>query len=140
MAVQIQNHIHLGTTLDADNAPIGKYSVRFGGLDETPDVPLTIDRAITGALHVHILPDGSGNPKQYTSGRYTLLVQQADLAGLISLFGKIVYYCPITHPDDGESHLSYRKSVVVTIKPGGMAPLTPAGEWWTVAIELQEKP
>jgi hypothetical protein len=136
LPTQIQNHIHLQALTAA--AEDGVFHVRHGTLDETPNIPVIMERAVTGKLHVHRLLDNTGALIQFREDRFTLICTQAERDAALALAGQTMYYIPIYHPDNGETanHTAARIKCVLTIRPGSVTNIDASCQYWTVAIDL----
>lgn len=111
----LQDHIHLALTLGAgpENAPVLKWGITDRA--EIPEVLASFERAITGKPLISFLPDGIGNPKQFLSYRYLVVVKdpggddsvmQGLMAQLQSMQSRLVYLCDSYHPNGGVDHTS----------------------------------
>jgi hypothetical protein len=132
MALGIQSHIHL----DTDDPPTAEYPVAMGTLDFTADVLLSMERGVTGKLHVHRVVDGGGDPYQFVADACTLLLTQAQMATVKALAGKAVYYVPNRHDDDDVG--SYATACILVIPTGGITNIDPMGDWWRVQIQVAD--
>lgn len=107
----VQDHIHIGTTLEgAENAPSNKYRARA----RTPfwRIETQIDRGLTGKLFFDGIRDGNGDIIRFDEYDYNLLVSLDEIEVLKSMLGREVYLVDHVHPDDGEDHSAYVRSVV----------------------------
>ena len=137
MAVEMHDHIHL----DTDNPPADEYKVAHGTLDHTPNVPVELERALTGKLHVHRLVDGDGDPVQFQSDKLRMKLTYAEMVAVTGMAGKMVYYAFNYHDDDEESGAldvwpdsSYVVRSLLLVRQ--VTNLDPRAAYWYVTIEL----
>ena len=131
MAASIQNHCHLDTV----NPPVATYSVISGSWDVTLDVPLVMERGLTGLLHYHRILDEGGDVVQFEGERFT--IRRATLAQMLTLrglAGKVVYY---VSPYHDEASLTVVSAILV-VPRGGIVNLDPMGTLWNVQVELTD--
>jgi len=133
-----QNHIHITPYSQGASDEGYQYRVRQGSLDQTPFIPVVMERSITAKLHVHRLLDGDGDPVQFVGDAMLLMVTNDELNALLSVLATDVWYVPIIHPDDGEDHTTYAKQCVFTAKPGSVSNVDPMCTWWTIAVEFTD--
>jgi len=109
--VDIQNHIHLDTSYGGtpEFAPTTKYKVFVREPKHTAYV--SINRALTARLISSTLLDISNDPVVTTDYQLVLKLTPAEIAVLRGKLGKLVYFCDSYHPDDGESHSAYRRTM-----------------------------
>jgi hypothetical protein len=130
MTLQLNDHCHL----DTNSPPTATYHVMHQGYDPHEQVPMAVERTLTGKLKAHLLLDSSGDPVQLTSHAMTLMVSQAEKTTLESLIGKPVYYIPNWHDDSDQA--SYVISCKFNVQRGGMIPVDPKGTYWYVQLEI----
>ena len=137
----MQNHIHLSETVSGapENAPDTIWTVT--NRTEIPNVVMTYERTLTGKLRRHILREG-GNPVQFYDYGYELKIYdyggkttEQRLAQIRSMAGKFVYLVDVPHPDDGQNHAAYVKTMLVN-RVGDISPFTKSGQLYYVTIEL----
>lgn len=140
MAVQVHDHIHLGT----NNPPTTEYRVVQGTLDHSQEASVMTERGVTGLLHVHALENGSGIIR-FDADRETVILRGAnaitDLDTLKALSGEIVYYVPNYHDDAAMGTWptsNYIIRHVLTLTRGGLANIDPMMSFWTIQIELTD--
>ena len=140
MAIQVHDHIHLGT----NNPPTTEYRVVQGTLDHSQEVPVMTERGVTGLLHIHTLEDGGGIVR-FDADRETVILRGTDaitdLDTLKALAGETVYYVPNYHDDAAMgtwSTSAYIIRCVLIIPRGGITNVDPMMSFWTVQIELAD--
>lgn len=143
MATQIQNHIHLDTSIGGapENAPTQTWSVF-----ERAVIPVKVSgyvRGITGQLRNNVLMS-SGEIVQLRDYGYVVKVQaegvytaQEMLETLLSMDGKTVYLVDNYHPDDGEDHTSDVRTMRMTTT-GVPEAINAAQQYYTVQVELTD--
>ncbi len=133
----IQGHIHLQLTTDPAEA--NEFHVKFDGMwDETPSIPVVVDRALDATLHYARILDNSGEPKRINNSRMTLLLEKSQVAMLLNLVAKPICFIPIDHSNDGDSsgHTADRRPVIIILKPNSLTPIDVGGMYWNVGIEV----
>lgn len=143
MALQVTSHIHLDTA----NPPVAEYYVLQGTLDHSQEVPVALERGITGLLHIHRLEDGvtAGVPIQFDADKETIILRGTtaitNLATLKALSGRTVYMVPNYHDDAAMGTWptsDYIIRCVFTIQPGGVTNLDPVMSFWTIQVEFTD--
>lgn len=76
----------------------------------------SFDRALTGKAHLSTLSNVSG-PIIFSDYAYTLKLTEAELDAITDLLGLQVYLVDNLHPDDGEDHTAYVRTMGM-INPG----------------------
>jgi hypothetical protein len=145
MASQLNDHIHLSTTIQAtgEKAPDLKWKVRMPGHHEIPAVFMALRRTTSGALKRHSLTSG-GNIVQLVNFKLTIKVQ-ADYtyttverkAQLEALQGKQAYFCDNYHAADGADHTADIRTVVVS-KVGDFVAEDSLLQHYYVDVELED--
>ncbi len=138
MAVEMHDHIHL----DTDNPPTDTYKVAHGTLDHTPNVPVAVERALNGKLHVHTLADDSGDPIPFQSDKLRMKLTYAEMVALTGMAGKTVYYAFNYHDDDEDGggsldiwpDSSYVVRSILLVRQ--VTNMDPRASHWLVTIEL----
>ena len=135
----VQDHCHL-QALTA-NAEDDKFHIRMGTLDDTPIVPLVVDRALDSTLLYHRVLDNNGVPVVIDNKSMVIFcTSRAEVDALIALVARPIYFIPIDHADDGNTsgHTAARKQIVMAIRPGTVTNIDPACQYWQVGIELTD--
>lgn len=145
MAVNYQNHIHLDTAISGspEFAPVLKWSVRFPGRMDSPEVVMSLKRARNGKLHNHVL-SSAGAPIQFQNYRYIVVVRARDgdtllqrINKLKALNGKEVTMVDNFHPDNGESHATYGLQYICQVGEFRNTD-QPVPEWFEVEVTLTD--
>ncbi len=134
----VQNHVHF-QRLSETNVEANKYHIRFdGSWDDTPTIPVTVDRALDTTLHYATVLDSSGEPKRVENSRMTIsFMTRAEADALIALIARPIYFIPIDHSDDGDTdHATDRRQVVLMLKPNSLVPMDAACTYWCLGIEI----
>lgn len=140
----LQNHIHLSTTLGSapENAPDLKWVIT----DRTaiPTVFINLKRTATGKLKKHYLTN-VGGIIQLRRYEYSIKVQadfsytlEQRVAQLEALQGKNAYLCDSFHANDGASHTSTIKNVVVAEVGEFTAGSGPGLPFFIVRVRLED--
>ena len=137
MAAEMHDHIHLDTA----NPPTTTYKVTHGTLDHTPNVPVEVERALNGKLHVHRLVDGGGDPIPFQSDKLRMKLTYAEMVAVTGMAGKTVYYAFNYHDDEEDAGAldSWPDSSYVvrsTLLVRQVTNLDPKAAYWYVTIEL----
>lgn len=132
--MSVQAHIHIDGSLGGapENAPPDKYKA----LRRTQfyDAKIDVERGKTGKLFTDTFTSG-GDPIIFTNYDFTLRVTEAELQALVSLLHQDVYFVDNVHPDDGEDHTDYVRTMYFsTLKV--MKHTSPALTYYIVAISL----
>jgi hypothetical protein len=133
----IQNHIHLHAL--TAGGEVGMYHVKQGSYDDTPQIPLVIDRALDATLHYSRVMDSVGNPVILTNKSFTLsFLSRAEVDALIALASRPCYFIGIDHSATGNTsgHVSERKQVVMMIKPSSLTNVDTGVQYWMMGVEL----
>jgi len=135
MAETLQNHCHL----DDVCPPAEEYLVRFSGRNaETPTIVASARRSLTGKVHVHTLAyDGDTVIFRDQSGLPLLLDDEAGIAAIEALLGKIVYFTPNMHEDLGSGEVIYSSiRTMRMVKINAEERTDPMEQYWTIVVEL----
>lgn len=114
MTVKVQSHIHIGDTLDTDNAPLYKFKVQQEGYSEIPYLAFSLLRSATGAAYYGVALDDAGAPIIREDKSISILCTRAEYEVLKTLYARDMKFVPHTHPDNGEDHADYVLDVVVS--------------------------
>ncbi len=122
------------------SAEDGEYHALHGSLDQTPWIPLAIERGVTGKLFTHRLMDTQGDPLSFNADAMTLMCTNAEKNAILTLMGKACYYIPLSHSAAGDTagHATDRINIVLAIKAGGVQNIDPACTYWKVGIEIND--
>ena len=137
MAARAQNHIHLQPTADGpwgspEYVPTNTYSVLAEGYAREPSVFVSVERGLTGKLHVHRLAD-----TQIEDIGHVLVVTHAELTTILGDLGETVDFVDNYHDDDGENSSSYVQQKVFT-EVRGIKLVDPYMQYYYVRIILQD--
>lgn len=131
--------VHDTIRLDVDITgilPDNEYGVLADGLEHVYEPAMSIERSLTGKMHIHKVLD-SGDPLVFENESLVLLLRRTDsadeLAQLVDDLGKVCYFMP--HYRD-ETDVAYRR-VVLFSGIQGVEPLDPMTEWFRIAITLE---
>ncbi len=134
----VQNHVHF--QLASDGAEVNQYHVKFdGSWDNTPVIPLVVDRALDTTLHYATVLTDSGVPKVLANQKMTLsFMTTAEKDKLLTLIARPISFIPIDHSDDGNTngHLADRKPVILALRPGSVVAMDAACTYWCAGIEV----
>jgi len=133
MAVQIHDHIHLGTTTPPTATT---YTVSHGSLDNTPGVAMYFERSFTGKLQVHRLLSGA-EPVTFQVDKVRLKCTLAEMLAIRALAGKQCYYVPNYHDDVASvPQADYIYTCFISMPPGSITNLDPMSTWWWVNLSI----
>lgn len=137
MAVKIQNHFHLDVpgVVDSDGAPVAFYKSRERSIK--PVAQTTVTTSWSGVRQRLTVVDDEGNAVLHTDIKYRVVCTSAEFATISGLLGKTVAVVDYYHPDDGEDHSSYIKTMALV----AIDDITGIGQQWLrmeFTIELQE--
>jgi hypothetical protein len=133
MAAEVKENILLDTDLTGD-LPTNSYKVRHDGLERIYEPAVSMERSLTGKLHVHRLTS-AGVPVVFDNYRYTLILTLAEKNQIAADLGKIVYFMP--HYRDDADAATYRTEMLFSSMTE-VHNIDPMLEWWTATIELVE--
>jgi hypothetical protein len=137
MAVRIQNHLHLDTTIGGapENAPTATY--KAFGRRKRSKVNISFNRGENGTPHVSRQRKSGGDIIVFMDWSYTIKATEAEVGTLEGLIGQTVSLVDHLHPDDGEDHDSYiRTMVFVDMSEPKMA--NTVGIYYELDIFLQD--
>ena len=98
------------------NCPDNEYKVLFEGAEDIFGPAVSVERSITGKLHVHRLMDGS-NPVVFDDHHFTLKLTRAELVTLTADVGRTMYFMP-HYRDEGAAWATYRFIVLLESMTG----------------------
>jgi hypothetical protein len=121
MAIRIQNHIHLDFIQNGspENAP----SDTFVATQMSPQFQVfaSFKRSLSAKPHLHVHTDDSGNPKVFEDYVFEIRLRSEVDGESLDTYNALreklwqgVYFVPHLHPDDGENHATYVRSMVLT--------------------------
>jgi hypothetical protein len=135
----VQDHIHLETIdnrpWSVDDAPDNTYVVNFPYMRQVPTAFVHVEYALTGAVHVHQLVDGSGDVMQRDFFAPQIKVDDTDFAVLKTEIGKKVDFVPHIHPNVGNSHSAYVVEMVV--RKMQVREVNPMLDYYYVTVTLE---
>lgn len=117
--VAIQNHIHLDTAVGGapENAPTATYRILFPNRRIRDKVNLSFNRGENGTPHVSRQRKTGGAIIRYRDLSYTLKVTDTEYGALLAILGETVSVVDSYHPDDGEDHDSYVRTMLFVDMP-----------------------
>lgn len=138
----LQDHIHLSTTIGP--APESAPNLTWVVTDrlEIPKIHMSIRESLNGRVRKHVLTD-NGQVVRLTDFKYTVKVkatdgqtteQQKNL--LKSLNGEFAYLVDNYHADDGTSHTTDIRRVVVIV--GEFPPIGQGLPFFLVDVECKD--
>lgn len=134
MAVNVQDHIHLGGSVGGapENAPTLKLSVAERA--EKIKVFSSLKYASDGTARFGALQGTDGKPVVLIDYQLRLNVDVSDKNAINALAGQTVYFVDHTHPDDSEDHTDYVKTMALTVESA--KEIDPLMNEWYVNIIL----
>ena len=136
--MSVQDHIHLQAL--TGGAESGIYHIKQMSLDDTPTIPMTIDRALNSTLWYHRVLDTSGLPVIISNQSFTLInMTVAQKEALFLLAARPIYYIPVDHSATGDSagHTVDRQTILLAIKPGSVTSIDPIQQqYWQASVEI----
>jgi hypothetical protein len=109
----VQNHIHLDLPelLDAQNAPLQRFTATTR--TPAPVVTVNVTKSWTGYRHVSYLADSGNNPVRHDDWTFVLRVRKDQLDYLRQLLGHVCSFVDHDHVTDDADHAAYVQSVLL---------------------------
>lgn len=137
MAVNFQDHFHLDlpANTDTDGAPTAYYKSRQRA--PQPVVQTVAQTSWTGIRHRSTLVDESDTPILHEDVKFRVVGTSEQYKTMCNLLGRTVLFIDNIHPDTGEDHSDYIKTMVLI----SITDVAGIGQKWfrmEFTIELQE--